>query len=68
VTEVRPVQLKKAELPILVTLWGMVIEVRAWQLSKALMPILVMLLGMVIEVRPEQTENILSIENQLLIR
>ena len=62
----RPEQLEKAPTPILVTEFGMVMEVRFQQLVKAYFPMLVTELGIVIEVRPEQPENILNIDNQLL--
>ena len=49
-----PVPLK-AQLPILVTLLGMVTEVKEEQPKKAALPILVTLLGMVTEVKEEQS-------------
>ena len=57
VTEVRPLQPEKAELPILVTLLGIETEVRPLQPEKAELPMLVTLLGIVTEVRPLQPEN-----------
>ena len=47
----------KAELPILVTLLGMVTEVKEEQPSKAENSILVTLLGMVTEVKEEQSSK-----------
>ena len=57
IIELRPVQLEKAYIPILVTDSGIVIEVRPEQPEKAELPILVTELGIVIEVRPEQPEK-----------
>ena len=51
IIEVRPVQSRKAALPMLVTELGMVTEVRPVQISKALFPMLITELGMVTEVR-----------------
>ena len=51
---VRPLQPRKALLPMIVTLLGMVIDVRPLQPEKAEYPMLVTLLGMVIDVRPLQ--------------
>ena len=48
VTEVKPVQFRKALLPMLVTLLGIVTEVKLVQLKKALYPMLVTLLGILI--------------------
>jgi len=48
VTEVREVQPQKAQDPMLVTLFGIVIEVRDLQTSKAELPMLVTLLGMTV--------------------
>ena len=50
VTEVRELQMLKAQPPIVVTLLGMVTEVREPQPLKAQPPIVVTLLGMVTEV------------------
>jgi len=60
VTEVRPEQPEKAELPMLVTLLEMVMEVRPEQYANAQSPMLVTLLGMVMDVRLEQSWNALS--------
>ena len=49
-TEVNPVQLAKAPLPIFVTLLGMEIDVRALQPKKADRSMLITVLGMVTEV------------------
>ena len=46
--------LNKAELPMLFTLFGIVMEVRPEQRLNALLPMLVTLFGIVTEVRPEQ--------------
>jgi hypothetical protein len=51
-TEVRAVPLN-AQLPILVTLWGILTEARLEHCSNALSPILVTLLGMLTEARLE---------------
>ena len=63
-TEVRPVQSEKAQLPILVTELGMVTEVRPVQPLKASQPILVTELGMATEVRPVQPEYLLLVDYQ----
>ena len=57
--EVRLLQPEKALLPMLVTLFGMVMDVRLLQPEKALLPMLVTPLGMVMEVRPLQPEKAL---------
>ena len=57
VTEVRPMQPPKAELPMLVTPLPMVTEVRPVQPEKAESPMLVTLSGMLTEVRLEQPEK-----------
>jgi hypothetical protein len=43
--DAKAVQPEKAEFPIVVTLFGIVIDVKAVQLAKTLFPIVVMLLG-----------------------
>ena len=50
-------QRMNAQVPILVTLLGMVIEVKPEQSSKAQLPILVTLLGIVMEVRSVQSSK-----------
>jgi hypothetical protein len=57
-TEVRAVPLN-AQLPILVTLWGILTEARLEHCSNALSPILVTLLGMLTEARLEHCSNAL---------
>ena len=52
VMEVRPLQLRKAYLSILVTLFGMVMDVRPLQSSKARPPMQVTLLGMIVFMHP----------------
>jgi hypothetical protein len=54
VTDVRAEQPEKAELPMLVTLLGIVTDVRLEQPQKAELPMLVTLLGIVTDMRPEQ--------------
>ena len=56
-TEVKPVQPEKAELPILVTASGIVTEVKPVQCQKAYLPILVTASGIVTEVKPLQSEK-----------
>ena len=51
-TEVRPVQLEKAEEPMLVTLFGIVTEVRLVQPENAPSPMLVTLLGITVFLQP----------------
>ena len=51
VTDVKPVQLPKAELHMLVTLSGMVMDVKPVQPEKAYHPMLVTLSGMVMDVK-----------------
>ena len=48
VTEVRPLQPSNAELPIVVTLEGMLMLVRPLQPSNAELPIVVTLLGIIV--------------------
>lgn len=57
-------QREKAQIPILVTLLGMMIVVSPLQYAKACPPMVTTLLGMDIEVRPLQFWNILNIDNQ----
>jgi hypothetical protein len=52
VTDVRPLQARKADFPMLVTLLGMVTDVRLLQPEKAELPMLVTLLGMVVVLQP----------------
>jgi hypothetical protein len=52
VTDVRPLQPWKAEIPMVVTLLGMVIDVRPEQFMKADLPMLVTLLGIVVLLQP----------------
>ena len=52
--DVRPLQFRKADSPMLVTLLGMVTDVRPVQPSKAKTPMLVTLLPMVTDVSPLQ--------------
>ena len=67
VTEVRELQLWKADFPIVVTLLGMVTEVRELQSLKAPKPIVVTLLGMVTEVRELQPSYLQPIITQYFI-
>ena len=57
VISVKPVQLEKANPPILVTLLGMVISVKPVQPEKAYHPIVVTPSGIVTDVKPEQPEK-----------
>lgn len=55
VTDVKPLQSLKTELPIFVTPFGIVTEVKPVQSAKAAVPISVTLSGIVMDVKPRQS-------------
>ena len=67
VTEIRELQILKAQPPIVVTLLGMVTEVRELQLSKVYSLIVVTLFGMVTEVIELQSLYLQPIITQYFI-